>query len=124
MAAARAKLDRIQRGAVTLEIMLAIGQPSLMVQTPVNVSGCKPDIDGMDWLCKTMEHSLGDNGLVTRLELELRGQFVHPPLKRGALRFGWPNPSQRKGWAVSVLPWGNWVCPAPTPSTPKCAKRR
>lgn len=71
-AAARAELGRIQRGAATLEITLAIGQPSLMVQTPVNVSGFKPEIDGTDWLCKTVEHSLDDNGLTTRLELEKR----------------------------------------------------
>ena len=73
LAAARAELGRIQRGAPTLEITLAIGQPSLMVQTPVNVTGLKPDIDGTAWLCKTVEHSLDDNGIVTRLKLELWG---------------------------------------------------
>ena len=70
MAAAQAELGRIERGAATLEITLAVGQPALMVQTPVNVHGWKPEIDGTNWLCKTLEHSLDDNGLVTRLELE------------------------------------------------------
>ena len=74
MSAARAELGRVKRGASTLEITLAIGQPGLMVQTPVNVSGFKPEIDGTDWLCKTAEHTLDDNGLTTRMELELRGQ--------------------------------------------------
>lgn len=73
MRAAKAELGRIKRGAATLEISLAIGQPALMVQTPVNVRGFKPEIDGTGWLCKTVEHSLDDNGLVTRLELERRG---------------------------------------------------
>jgi hypothetical protein len=72
-AAAQAELGRIERGAATLEITLAIGQPALMAQTPVNVRGWKPEIDGTDWLCKSVEHSLDDNGLVTRLELERRG---------------------------------------------------
>jgi len=80
--AARAELGRIQRGAATLEITLAIGQPALMVQTPVNVRGFKPEIDGTDWLCKTVEHSLDDNGLSTRLELERRGEGQPPRRKR------------------------------------------
>ncbi|KQR50140.1 contractile injection system protein, VgrG/Pvc8 family [Acidovorax sp. Leaf160] len=70
--AARAEQGRIARGAATLEIALAIGQPALMVQTPVNVRGWKPEIDGTGWLCKTVEHSLENNGLTTRLELELQ----------------------------------------------------
>ena len=73
MAAAQAEMGRIERGAATLEITLAIGQPALMVQTPVNVRGWKPEIDGTDWLCKTVEHSLDDNGLTTRMEMERRG---------------------------------------------------
>lgn len=78
--AARAEMGRIVRGAATLEISLAIGQPALMVQTPVNVRGFKPEIDGTGWLCKTVEHSLDDNGLVTRLELERRGsELTDPP---------------------------------------------
>lgn len=71
-AAAQAELGRIARGAATLEITLAIGQPALMVQTPVNVRGFKPEIDGTGWLCKTVEHSLDDNGLTTRMEMERR----------------------------------------------------
>ncbi len=70
MAAAEAELGRIERGAATLEFTLAIGQPALMVQTPVNVRGFKPEIDGTDWLCKTVEHRLDDNGLTTRMEME------------------------------------------------------
>ena len=80
--AARAELGRIERGAATLEITLAIGQPALMVQTPVNVRGWKPEIDGTDWLCKTVEHSLDDNGLTTRMELERRGANGEKPKRR------------------------------------------
>ena len=80
--AARAELGRIERGAAALEITLAIGQPALMVQTPVNVRGFKPEIDGTDWLCKSVEHSLDDNGLTTRLELERRGAKGEKPTRR------------------------------------------
>jgi phage protein D len=47
---------------------MAIRQSVLMVQTPVNVRGWKPEIDGTDWLCKTVKHSLDDNnGLTTQM---------------------------------------------------------
>lgn len=74
LSAAKSEFGRIQRGAATLEITLAIGQPALMVQSPVNVRGFKPEIDGTDWLCKTVEHNLEDNGLTTLMELERKGE--------------------------------------------------
>lgn len=80
--AARAEMGRIERGAATLEIALAIGQPALMVQTPVNVRGWKPEIDGTDWLCKAVEHTLEDSGLVTKLEMERRGPKGEKPKRR------------------------------------------
>lgn len=80
-AAAEAELGRIGRGAATLEITLAIGQPALMVQTPVSVRGWKPEIDGTGWLCKTVEHSLDGNGSTTRLELETRGEATDSDTK-------------------------------------------
>ena len=76
MAAAQAELARVARGESTFSISLAVGQPSLMPQTPVNVRGFKPEIDGTGWLCKTVEHTLDDNGLTTQLELERRGGGV------------------------------------------------
>jgi hypothetical protein len=69
-AGAQAEWQRLQRGAATLEITLAIGQPRLGPQTPVRVSGFKPEIDGGEWLTVKTTHSLGDQGLTTRLELE------------------------------------------------------
>ncbi|MGE8400787.1 MAG: contractile injection system protein, VgrG/Pvc8 family [Delftia tsuruhatensis] len=83
MAAARAERGRLQRGAATLEITLAIGDPSIMVQSPVTVSGFKEDIDGEQWLCKTVEHTLDDNGLTTRMEMERAGgEKTRQPGKR------------------------------------------
>ena len=53
-----------------------------MVQTPVNVRGWKPEIDGTGWLCKTVEHSLDGNGLTTRLELEIKGAKTDKDTKK------------------------------------------
>lgn len=76
LAAAQAEQARIVRGEASFEITLAVGQPALMVQTPVRVRGFKKEIDGTGWLAKTVEHSLDDNGLTTRLELERQGGGV------------------------------------------------
>lgn len=72
-AAASAERGRLERGEATLNITLAIGDPTLMVQTPVKVQGFKAEIDGVDWLIKTVEHSLDDRGLITKLEMERKG---------------------------------------------------
>lgn len=71
LAAARAEMNRIARGAATLELTLALGRPELMPQTPVTVRGFKPEIDGTQWLVVKLEHQLGDGGLVTRVEMEV-----------------------------------------------------
>ena len=73
LAAARAEMQRVDRGAATLRLTLALGRPALMPQSPVSVQGFKPEIDGSDWLVKTVEHALGDGGFTTSLELELQG---------------------------------------------------
>lgn len=72
MAAARAERGRIERGKATMELTLAIGRPELMPQTPVVLQGFKDVIDDTPWLVVKLTHTLGDNGLTTRLELETR----------------------------------------------------
>ena len=73
-AAAQAEWRRIQRGAATFELTLALGQPMLTPQTPVRVSGRKPQIDDADWLAIKVAHSMtGDGGFTTRVELETAG---------------------------------------------------
>ncbi len=72
-AAAEAEWQRIQRGAATFELTLAVGLPSADAQSPLNVHGFKPAIDGTDWLITKVTHSIGDGGLTTRIEAERRG---------------------------------------------------
>ena len=72
LAAAKAEQQRVERGKATMELTLAIGRPELMPQTPVVLRGFKDVIDATDWLVVKLTHTLGDNGLTTRLELETR----------------------------------------------------
>lgn len=71
--AAKSELQRIDRGGATLRLTLALGRPALMPQSPVTVEGFKPQIDGTGWLVKKVEHSLGDGGFTTQLEMERQG---------------------------------------------------
>lgn len=70
LAAARSERQRVERGKATFELTLAHGRPELMPQTPLTVSGFKPEIDGTPWRVVKVAHSLGDAGLTTRLEAE------------------------------------------------------
>lgn len=70
MAAARSEQQRVERGKATFEMTLALGRPELMPQTPVTVTGFKLEIDATPWLVVKLTHTLGDQGLTTRLELE------------------------------------------------------
>lgn len=46
------ELQRIGRGLATFDLNLAIGVPELSPDTPVRVTGFKPEIDGQGWLVK------------------------------------------------------------------------
>jgi hypothetical protein len=56
-----------------LSITLALAQPALMPQSTVTVLGFKPQIDSAAWLVKSVEHSLGEGGFTTSVELEGQG---------------------------------------------------
>jgi phage protein D len=71
--AAVSEAQRIDRGAATLSLKLALARPALMPQTRVTVSGFKPAIDEQSWLIKSVEHSLGEQGFTTSIEMELTG---------------------------------------------------
>ncbi|WP_081007677.1 contractile injection system protein, VgrG/Pvc8 family [Comamonas testosteroni] len=70
LAAAKSELQRINRGMATFDLNLAIGVPELMPQTPVRVTGFKPEIDGQGWLVKEVTHTLGDGGLTSKVQME------------------------------------------------------
>ncbi|AMP13448.1 phage late control D family protein [Collimonas pratensis] len=72
--AAVAEWQRIQRGAATLELSLALGNPALMPQSPVTVAGFKTEIDHQDWLTAKVTHSISDTGFTSGVELETRSE--------------------------------------------------
>lgn len=74
MAAARSEMQRVQRGAATMELVLAYARPDIAPQSTATLQGWhKPEIDAAAWLVKTCTHTLGDGGFTTRLELETQG---------------------------------------------------
>lgn len=74
--AARTEWRRLQRGAATFSITLAIGRPELFPEIPATVSGFKPQIDSTDWILTRVTHNLTDAGLSTALELEIKATEI------------------------------------------------
>ena len=69
--AAQGEWNRIQRGAATLSLTLAHGEPLLTPETPVVVRGFKAQIDGTGWLVVRSSHSMdGGGGYSTSIETE------------------------------------------------------
>jgi phage protein D len=72
--AAKAALDKIQRGVATFSLTLAYRRPDLIPDLPAFVYGWKKDIDEVDWLITKVTHRLSNSGYVTELEMETRGR--------------------------------------------------
>ncbi|SEG44235.1 contractile injection system protein, VgrG/Pvc8 family [Billgrantia desiderata] len=71
--AARAEWRRIQRGLAEFELTLAHGRADVLPESPLQVSGFKPEIDATPWLVTEVEHTLDDNGYGTRARCEVLG---------------------------------------------------
>lgn len=69
--AARAELNRLQRGAATLSYTLARGRPDLIPELTYTLQGVKAEIDEIIWYGGNVQHSLtADSGYTVSLELE------------------------------------------------------
>lgn len=73
MNAAVAELGRLQRGASSFSLTLARGRADLYPETPVVVSGWKPEIDAQAWLAVKLVHSITDSGFTTKVDCEVFG---------------------------------------------------
>jgi phage protein D len=71
-AAATAEFNRVKRSQATMSYTLALGRPDLFPETPVYLTGFKPDIDDESWLAKKVRHEISDSGYTTQLDLETR----------------------------------------------------
>lgn len=69
--AALAEWQRLQRGVAEFSITLAKGQPELIPELPVSVSGYKPEIDAAGWILTRVSHQIDDSGYTNNIELEV-----------------------------------------------------
>ena len=71
---ANAEWARVQRGAATFGLTLAVGRPELYPEQRLRVRGFKPEIDGTSWLIAKAMHTMNPSeGLRTSLDLEAAG---------------------------------------------------
>ena len=66
--AAVAKLKNLNRGSGSLSLTLP-GNPDLMAETPITISGIRTGIDGR-WITTSVTHELNGSGYVTTVEAE------------------------------------------------------
>lgn len=71
--AAQAEWQRLQRGAATLSLTLAMARPELGPQSPVTVSGFKPAMNSASWRVVRVSSRLDDGGYTQAVEMELGG---------------------------------------------------
>lgn len=71
--AAAAGLKRAQRGERTAEIE-ATGNPALVAEAPLTLSGFRTGVDGGDWVITRATHTLTNSGYVTSITAEPPGQ--------------------------------------------------
>ncbi|WP_439257109.1 phage late control D family protein [Lonepinella sp. BR2271] len=69
---AKSAFDKLKRGVATFSLNLAFGEPDLMPEMPVTLSGFKTMIDGAGWIISKVTHSINDNGFTTQVECELQ----------------------------------------------------
>lgn len=74
IAAARAELERLQRGVAEFSMTLARGREELIAETPIHLRGFKPEIDATEWVTTKVVHHLSDGGFTSTIEAELWGK--------------------------------------------------
>ena len=68
-AGAKAKKEALDRGTGKASLTLAIGQPGICADTPLNLSGFDPQLDGK-WMATKVTQSLSSSGFTTAIEAE------------------------------------------------------
>jgi len=73
--AALGKLNGINRGKSTLSGSLAIGDATLAAEGRIDVTGLRPEADGL-WSLTSVTHEYSDGGFITRFEAETPGEAL------------------------------------------------
>lgn len=66
-AAAWSELSRLQRARRELRLSLVIGNPDVIANGTLSLSGWFPEVDDQRWLAGEVTHTIGDNGYTTEL---------------------------------------------------------
>jgi len=65
--AAKAKQKKLDKGATTVEVTLAVGNANLFAESPMTLIGFS---DGSQWTATKVEHDFSASGFTTRIEGE------------------------------------------------------
>ena len=80
--AAKSAFDKLKRGVATFSLNLAFGEPDLMPETPIELSGFKGEIDATNWLITRVTHNLSDSGFTSQIECELKVEDEEVDVKK------------------------------------------
>jgi len=80
--AAKSAFDKLKRGVATFSLNLAFGEPDLMPETPIELSGFKAEIDATNWLITRVTHNLSDSGFTSQIECELKVEDEEVDVKK------------------------------------------
>ena len=80
--AAKSAFDKLKRGVATFSLNLAFGEPDLMPETPIELSGFKAEIDATNWLITRVTHNLSDGGFTSQIECELKVEDEEVDVKK------------------------------------------
>lgn len=72
MNAAENELKKLKRAVASFSFSLAIGNATLLSESPMKTVGFKKDIDEKDWIAKTVMNSISNNGFTTRVDAEIK----------------------------------------------------
>ena len=79
---AKSAFDKLKRGVATFSLNLAFGEPDLMPETPIELSGFKAEIDATNWLITRVTHNLSDGGFTSQIECELKVEDEEVEVKK------------------------------------------
>ncbi|RDE85442.1 phage late control D family protein [Haemophilus parainfluenzae] len=79
---AKSAFDKLKRGVATFSLNLAFGEPDLMPETPIELSGFKAEIDATNWLITRVTHNLSDAGFTSQIECELKVEDEEVDVKK------------------------------------------
>ena len=79
---AKSAFDKLKRGVATFSLNLAFGEPDLIPETPIALSGFKGEIDATNWLITRVTHNLSDGGFTSQIECELKVEDEEVDVKK------------------------------------------